>query len=70
MLVNPVSGSSKGRQIYKKYGAGIFRMAHIETDVIGTYNIMKTCPCNVQPLTPHFYIVNNYMEGSGSATIK
>ena len=21
------------------------------------YVIMKTCPCNVHPLTPHFYIV-------------
>ena len=21
------------------------------------YFIMKTCPCNVDPLTPHFYIV-------------
>ena len=31
--------------------------------------IRKTCPCDLYPLTPHFYIVNNYMEGLGSATI-
>ena len=23
----------------------------------GTHCIMKTCPCNEHPLTPHFYIV-------------
>ena len=23
-----------------------------------SYHIMLTCPCNVDPLTPHFYIVN------------
>ena len=28
-------------------------MAHSEVHM---YSIMKTCPCNVYPLTPHFYI--------------
>ena len=26
-------------------------------------NIMKTCPCNVHPLTPHFYIVYWGLQG-------
>ena len=25
-------------------------------------NILKTCPCNEDPLTPHFYIVNEAFE--------
>ena len=32
--------------------------------IIGYYiNIMLTCPCNVHPLTPHFYIVKLGFKG-------
>ena len=34
----------------------IFIHSRLST-VVGMVGIMKTCPCNVYPLEPHFYIV-------------
>ena len=33
--MNPISGSGNGMKIYQNTAAGIFKLAHIETDVIG-----------------------------------
>ena len=35
VLINPISGNSNGKKIYSKQVAGLFRTAHVETDVIG-----------------------------------
>lgn len=35
VLINPVSGGSKGRSVYERKVAPIFRDAGIETEVIG-----------------------------------
>ena len=43
--------------IMKKFG--LKKMAKLLSHGIylpGTLNIMQTCPCNVYPLTPNFYI--------------
>ena len=35
VIVNPISGSGNGMKIYQNTAAGIFKLASIETDVIG-----------------------------------
>ena len=35
-----------------------YEIKHIAIDL--RFGIMITCPCNVHPLTPHFYVVNGY----------
>ena len=32
-----------------------FCQVSIQTEIVGT--IMQICPCNEDPLTPHFYLV-------------
>ena len=34
----------------------LFLIFLLKTNIVGTRNITKTCPCNVYPLGPHFYI--------------
>ena len=33
------------------------------SDLVGSPDIRLTCPCNVYPLTPHFYIVKVELTG-------
>ena len=35
VLVNPISGSGKGKKMYDGIAAEVFKQADIETDVIG-----------------------------------
>ena len=44
--MNPISGSGNGMKIYQNTAAGIFKLANIETDVIGENKVFSVLLIN------------------------